>query len=140
VSNNKYEIFEAPLKSQNDGFNGDFLCIARNRDFDYWLFYKMTYNFNGTDSKFLDSVKYISYGTYIVSMDRNLVSCYKTATSKESNYGFSNPNGHFDAIGVRKKAYNTSEASIRSGNNYHQNLFSGGKIVKIYKKRKRNLR
>lgn len=147
VSNNHYEIFEVPSKSNHEKFNfcGNFIFLAYNTSKKYWLFGTLTDHIDYIKTKetleVVENVKYNPFGQYsIVSGDDVMIT--KTVQGKQVNYGHTfNSNRQFDSFGNRK--YNFSKLSnadvlgkILGNFNKQDSAISKGK-VKIYKKKNR---
>lgn len=75
VSDNKYEIFEIPkLSNKGYAFTGNFIFIAHNVSFDYWLFGTMSVKLDMQDLKVNhrvnESVYFNLYGKYLIASNR----------------------------------------------------------------------
>lgn len=149
VGSNHYDIFEVPANYNSNKYKliGDFLCLAYNTDFDYWIMADMTYkiNFQNTNAygKVDDYVSYAPYGSYdILTASSNKAS----AISKKENGFYVTYGGkgdpkseYFDNLGSRKKAYGYSGSELLGasyGISYNKYDVTDYKPVEIYKSHK----
>lgn len=149
VSNNYYEIYEVPARSNHykSNLEGKFLLFAKNTDFNYWLvadmFYSINYKSTNKNYYLADSVKINPKGYYTISSNKNQHLVNKTNSGKKCNYGYKNAKGRFDQTGARKKAYGTNfallTAQISGFSNHSVNQVSDGKPVKKYNNKNKYL-
>lgn len=144
VADNYYDFYEIPLKGNEFKIVGDFIFLAHNIHFDYWIFGEMKYSIDESETKrtmsLVDNASFIPFGTYDVIVNKNEHSIQKKRLGRNTDYGFLKPNGLFDTLGIRKKAYKTSASKlIGSLTGINQNIGSlkGEEEVKIYKKNKK---
>lgn len=139
-----YRCFEARKKSSpkdNIGkysyVTGEFILFAYDVDSDYWVLCTMTYHF---DDKLNSIVTYRPYGYYEISFEPDPF-INVLVRGSGCAYGGHGCQKYFYQDSIRLKGYHTSMATIRSAVNNHgaSNLsVSGGKNVKVYKKKKKN--
>lgn len=150
VYDNEYDMFEVPAKSYDVSINkfsytGDYLFLAHDKSFDYWLFGKMSYEVDldstATQQALIDQASFAAYGQYKVTFtDIHDFSFVKETAGPDCNFGGSKFKGKFDKMGSRKKAYHTSTGQVvagASGKNHNINGLKGGNKVRVYKKTKR---
>ena len=140
VMDNHYDFYEIPKTGNEKNIEGKFLFLAHNTDFDYWIFGQMEYRINKFSSSFSDNAEFLPYGTYDVTIDGNKHLIQKKRLGRNTDYGFKNPNGIFDALGARKKAYNTSASKLlgkSAGIKQNMHSLKGGDAVKVYKNKKK---
>ena len=147
MADNYYDFYEIPKKGNEFKPEGQFLFLAHNTSFDYWIFGQMEYSINhGETSRtatLVDSAEFLPYGTYDVVVNGNTHTIQKKRLGKNTDYGFLRPDGLFDALGVRKKAYRTSASKLLgkiTGINQKIDTLKGGDEVKIYKNRNKKKR
>lgn len=123
---------------------GDFLYLAHNTDFDYWLFGSMEYridrNRTRTENILVDRAEFLPFGSYDIITDGGSTCIRKKTTGFNSNYGFSGKElkGTFDYVGARKRAYRTTSSKLIGqviGINSNIKSIKGGDKVKVYKKK-----
>lgn len=142
VYDNRYDFFEIPKYSNQKPYAGEYMFIAHNTDFDYWVFGEMKYtirdNFEST-VRLNDRATFVPYGKYNVIVDGRRHSITKTEYGKNVNYGGNQKrNQRFDKLGNRLRAYGTSIQKLLNKRHNTKGI-KGGDAVKIYKKRsKRN--
>jgi len=147
VGNNNYEMFEVPAKgNRKKSPYGDFLFLAINKNYDYYLFGSMVVALDEYQSTMLHSVIetvcYKPYGKYsIVFTDSE-----NYIVQQEYGYKFipgvrsDEHNFSYDSYNTRKKyGYNTSEHEILESlgvNNLKTNKLVSSDAVPIYKHNK----
>jgi len=148
VGDNTYDIYEVPLKRQSSNktllpIEGKKLCLAYNKDYNYWLFSEMEYYINNdsvkSTSMFSDSASFSIYGSYLVNFIDNDFNISKKYSGDICTFGTtsSTRSSLFDSLGTRKAAYQTSEAELVStilGTNFKEKPIIDKHKVKIYKK------
>lgn len=143
VDDNTYDVYEIPAYSNTSKMCGEFLYLAHNVSFDYWLFGEMTYRINrgktAANKTLYETAYYIPYGAYTLYDENNITTIKKTVTGKHLTYGgyVGRNNYSFDHLGRRKAAYNTShkkEVNSITGRAPKVNV-NKKKAVKIYKKK-----
>ena len=150
VSNNHYEFYEIPMKSNEpNSLYGNFMFFAYNKDFDYHLFGEMTVTLNKQSSikvkQIIETVKFNNYGRYKITFSDS-ANILKTDIGSRFTPGtFSSDHTFgFDSFSERKKAYTTDTHKILSSldkdfaKHTNQNKVNGTKPVKIYKKPNNN--
>lgn len=143
VSNNHYDVYEIPKVGHEFEIEGEFIFLAHNTDFDYWLFGAMEYRINKSRSiserTLFDTAEFLPFGSYDVITDGRNTSIKKKTTTITTNYGYSAKDlkGTFDHIGSRKRAYKTSPSKLLGkllGITSNTKALKGGEKVKVYKK------
>lgn len=145
VDDNAYTVFEIPTKDSHNLPEGNFLVLAQNTSFDYWIAAGMFYSINNKESlrynKLMDTVRFYPWGQFTATPKYGgnnasmVVTC--KASSSELKFDMRSPRfDDFDHQGCRKKAYHTSEGGImtrlRNGQSYTQKHTAGGSRVKKY--------
>lgn len=117
VDNNHYDIYELPLKLNNNSKGyGKFITLAFNKDFKYWALAKTSVRLSTWKNSTYETVKYIPYGAYLVPNETPVKSFRKTVTGEDFTYGGTqNRSRSFDSAGIRTHAYKTYEGDrVRS--------------------------
>jgi hypothetical protein len=144
VKDNKYVMVEVPSKRNNKKSPyGDFLFLALNNSFGYYLFGKMSANIDIQKSRqrkqLVESVHFEPFGRYEItfeSYENNIVKV-QTGYSFEPGLGSDSQTFNFDTYNVRKKTYGTSKEDllkIMGINNFGSSKFIGQKDVQVYRK------
>ena len=103
--------------------------------------YKINHSQTKSTLSLTDSAEFLPYGTYDVTINGNTHAVQKKRLGKNTDYGFLKPDGLFDALGARKKAYRTSASKLIgkiTGINQNIGSLKGKEEVKIYKNKKKN--
>lgn len=136
VSNNTYDVYEAPKIGQRQDITGEFFVLAHNSSYDYWIAAIMTDKLKGQS----EQIHYEVLGKYTISSDGEKTILSKELNGKEINYGDNTLSKFFDQFNIRRKAYGKTRADIIAENNEFRNDISKIKnrnsIVRIYKKKK----
>lgn len=132
VSNNLYEVYEIPNKSNTKPYTGQYLVLFYNTDFDYYILARMNHKVNISNGTLNESANFYAYGKYdILSCNAQGVKFYKSEAGHKLNYGFGSkdketPN-RFDSLGVRKRnGYHIEEKEILGIN--HKRFTSGNNL------------
>jgi hypothetical protein len=146
VGDNKYEMYEVPSKRNKIGSPyGDFLYLAFNKSFDYYLFGKLEISLDSsasrTSKQLKETVYYKNHGKYSIIFQQGENHIHKVEKGSEFDPGLasSDTTADFDSYNSRKKAYRTSKHQILADlgvNNLNSNKISGKDPVKIYNKPK----
>jgi hypothetical protein len=148
VKDNRYEIYEAPsaYNNQNSPF-GEFLFLAYNKSFDYYLFGLMTVELDEYASKrdrfVVESVYYKNHGKYTIVFQYgdNNITKLEYGSKFDPGVSSSEHNFTFDSYNSRKKAYRTDSYKILQSigvSGLNSNKITGSSEVKIYNKNKSN--
>jgi hypothetical protein len=139
VNNNEYEIFEVPMKQNIKQPYGEYLILAYNKNFKYYIFGKMTIRAAFYSNRLNEKVSFKIFGQYSVAYQNKDLSIYKNLKGSDCDMGGNiKPNTYFDPMCVRLAAYGTSknkETSRLLGKPYVEKVISGNERVKIYKKK-----
>jgi hypothetical protein len=150
VKDNRYEIYEAPsIYNQQNSPHGEFLFLAYNKSFDYYLFGYMEVKLDEYASrrdKFLvEKVYYKNHGKFTIVFQRgeNNITKLEYGSKFDPGVSSSEHNFTFDSYNSRKMAYRTNTYKILqsigvSGLDSHK--ITGDSAVKIYNKNKSNNR
>lgn len=118
-------------------YPGDFLVLAYNESFDYWMLLKMKHRIT---NKNLESVNYEPLGKYTIASSPNRLAIEKEEKGYTLTYGGNTKrNSKFDPFNTRKKAYKFSMSRLLAQKNRFNNkkgTISGKDIVKIYNKKR----
>lgn len=146
VSDNKYEIFEAPLLSNSgNGPYGGFLFLARNTSFDYYVFGTMRVNLQEEDTilneRLIESVSFYTTGKYQISYYNNddHISKYEKGSKFDPGRPSSEVSFPFDSYNSRKKyGYRTDVEKILKSLGFRTNKkrLVDTDRVQIYRKKK----
>jgi hypothetical protein len=146
VGDNKYEIYEVPSKRNKIGSPyGDFLYLAYNKSFDYYLFGKLEVSLNASASRaskqINETVHYKNHGKYdiIFQQGENHIKKIEYGSDFDPGRQSSEESANFDSYNSRKQAYRTSKHKILADlgvSNINANKISGNDAVKIYNKPK----
>lgn len=137
VWDNDYEIYECPCKTNKLQDVGEFLMIAHNTDFDYWMVVILYYNLKTKQNKSYVNVtydpKYIGYVMY-KSKDHIIIQDFKHPHALE--LGLNLTEYYFDHCMFRAGAYNTTpqQHSIKNTKNENYKLETANKVI-IFKKK-----
>jgi hypothetical protein len=143
ANDNNYEIFEVPKRTNNSAykFTGDFLVLAKNTSFDYWILTKLRVTVN---SSMEESAYYIPYGQYTVATNGKDSVIRKNIQGRDVIFGGNSYiSATFDVVSTRKKVYNFKSQNMIAYKNNFKNTpknISGGDVVKIYKNNKKTNR
>jgi hypothetical protein len=148
VFGNNYELFEVPAKRNKKGWlYGDFLFLARNVSYDYYLFGKMKISLDKDKSvvakNIVEDVYYEPYGKYTIVFGTG-----GNNHIKKEEYGYSFTPGvtssdhdfTFDSFNSRKLSYSYSKYKILTEigvKDIEENKITSQKPVEIYKKSKK---
>lgn len=100
VENNTYNVFEIPKKENSGQVEGEYLTLAQNIDFDYWLLADFEYHIvDMKNSHLVEKVSYSPYGIYTISLSKEKSSITKKQTGMSIDYGLSDFPYNFDTIG-----------------------------------------
>lgn len=142
VDDNHYDYFEVPAVKNTKNYEGEYLFLAHNTDFDYWLFGDMEYTINQKSTKkagyVVDNIVYNPCGKYDITITDKATNPIKTEKGRNCTFGGKSTKGKFDQMGTRKKAYHTSSGEIvakSEGKTHNSSGLEGGETVKIYKKK-----
>jgi len=146
VTDNKYEIYEAPHHSNREGSPyGKFIYLAYNKSFDYYIFGSVMVNLDAQSSKrqkrLFEKVNYRNYGRYTIIFQQRENHITKIESGKKFDPGFTpdETSYDFDSYSSRKKSYRTDSHKILKDlgvEDLNSNKISGKKPVKIYDKNK----
>lgn len=142
VDDNKYEIFEVPSRDNRYPGYGDFIFLAHNTSFNYWVFGEMSFTLNysktqGTTSTY-ERALYKPYGIYTTGNEDSPSTIKKTVLGKNVTYGGKNPkNILFDSCGCRKKSHSAMEGrtidQVNKTRNQYKKSVNEKSNIKIYK-------
>ena len=140
VSDNRYYIAEIPnTRNKKDSPNGNFLFLAYNVSFDYWLFGEINVGKANNDSKFYtESVVIKPFGCYKIALTETIDSFIKTAEGRNISYGaHTYTHKIFDIFEDRKRAYKKQLATSTAKKNnqtYKGDKVFSSKKVPVYRK------
>lgn len=143
ANDNTYEIYELPKKSNKSAykFTGDFLVLAKNTSFDYWVLTTLKITL---DSDFNEKAFYRPYGQYTIATSGKDMAVRKNMRGAKVIFGGKSMiSAIYDAFNTRKKVYGfQAEKMMSFKRNFKHNpaSLSGGDVVKIYKKNKNSKR
>ena len=147
VFDNFYEFFEIPKRSNLYKASGEFLFLAHNISFDYWIFGKMSHSLDFKKTKiqnnFSEKVRYTVFGHYnLLLNEKTTISVNKIVFGKNVIYGGKNSNkNNFDFLGNRKGAYGTTNSKLLNEVLAHKNfLFVEKTKIEIFEKKKKEER
>lgn len=147
VSDNRYDVFEAPYHQnpKNEyAFTGDFLYLAHNLDFDYWIFGKSKDEvvYTTSPSKYSEIFTYSLIGRYEITFGNKPTNNYIKKVSNKHTLSLGNKTGsfkNFDELCTRKCAFErkSKDEVIKDLQKSRSKIEAvGSEPVKIYKKRK----
>ncbi len=149
VKDNKYDMFEVPATWNKKGSPyGEFLYLAFNKSFDYYLFGKLdiTLDTNASirERRIVENVYYKSYGKFDITFEQNDNHINKVEYGSKFDPGVtsSEHNFDFDSYNSRKKAFRTDKYKILSAidpsfrSTGDRNKIAGNQAVQVYKKKK----
>jgi hypothetical protein len=151
VKDNKYDIFEVPsIYNEQGSPYGNFLFLAYNRSFNYYLFGYMEVSLNKSETirtRYVsESVFFKNHGKYDIIFEThdNHINKVEYGSNFDPGVESSEHNFDFDSYNTRKKAYRTDRYKIikKIDPNFRgtsdPNKVVGKKAVSIYNKNKRN--
>ena len=140
VWDNDYEIYECPRTTNKLPDIGEFLMIAHNTDFDYWMVVILNYNLETKQNKSYVNVtynpKYIGYVMY-KSKENIIVQDFMHPHALE--LGVNRTEYHFDHCMYRAGAYNITpqQHSLKNVKNENYKLDTSEKVVVFKSKSKK---
>jgi hypothetical protein len=119
VKDNRYDIFEVPSKSNQKGSPyGDFLFLAYNKSFDYYLFGYMSVTLNRSETirtRYLsEAVHFKNHGKFNITFETYDNNVHKVEYGSLFDPGVQSDehNFDFDSYNSRRKAYKTDRYKI----------------------------
>ena len=145
VSDNSYDVYEVPSYTNTTKMCGDFLFLAHNTSFDYWLFGEMTYRIStaktASNKVLYETAYYVPYGTYTVFDEYELLTVKKTVVGKHVTYGghYGDKKFSFDHLDRRRRAYGSSakKETQKILGRYEKKSSNSKNPVKIFNKNKK---
>lgn len=149
VSDNSYEIYECPKKTNKHKYVGNYLVIAHNTSFDYWIVTIMNYKISVDKYSPVDKVVYLpKYCANVVyKRDKisiipieDLVDNRNAVFERGFNLGKTEKFA-FDLDGSRSTAYQyTKHKYVLETKKNNNEVLSTDKAVTIYKKKHKKRR
>lgn len=143
VEDNSYEIYECPSTTNKEKAIGEFLMIAHNTDFDYWIVTIFKYKIAIKGNKSYVNVSYSpKYCGYVMFNENNInIQKYTKVVygidhwlDLGINKGIAE-NRYFDETSVRENAYQFSVQAYTIKNTKNKNhLLNTDKVVRKYNK------
>jgi hypothetical protein len=119
VKDNKYDIFEVPsVRNKKGSPYGEFLFLAYNRSFQYYLFGWMKVTLDVSDTirsrRVVEDVYFKNYGKYLIVFETHENNIHKEEYGSKFDPGVQSDehNFSFDSYNTRKKAYRTDSYKI----------------------------
>jgi len=149
VGDNRYEVFEVPAKSNRENSPyGEFIYLAYNKSFQYYLFGKMQVELDVSTSKsnrFVnEDVYFRNYGKYSIVFgtraNDNSINKDEYGSKFDPGSHSSEHNFDFDTYNSRKIAYKTNKYKILESigvRGLDSGKIVGSDVVKVYNKDKK---
>jgi len=148
VKDNKYEMFEVPSKSNRKGSPyGEFLFLAYNKSFQYYLFGYMTVNLDSNETRrtkhIVEDVYFKNHGKFDITFSNNDNHIHKVEYGSKFDPGVQSDehNFEFDSYNSRKISYGTNKYKILNSlgiSTIDPSKMVGKNAVEVYKKKKPN--
>ena len=139
---NKFEIFEIPKRNNKIKSQGNFLVLAYNISFNYWIFCFLDIKSNKKEiiqKKFFSEKVYFSLLGYFNNIQLSKGINFKELYFEDILGSRNSKKNSFDYLEKRKKIFNTSEKElfqqITKINKKEKKIVEKKDKVKIYKKR-----
>jgi len=147
VKDNHYDIFEVPSKSNKPKWPyGEFIFLAYNRSFKYYLFGKISINLNKSETirtRYVsESIHVKNHGKFDIIFEKydNHITKVEYGSEFDPGVQSSEHNFDFDSYNTRKKAYRTDRYKIIKAidpsfkGTSDPNKISGKDKVKVFNK------
>ena len=144
VKDNEYEIYECPSTTNQNTEKaiGEFLMIAHNIDFDYWLVVILNYSVNTNNGKAYVDVKYDPrYNGVVRYMEKNEVKVQPFNHPMSLALGANDNSIYFDSGLTRATAYSffIQQHMVKNSKNNNSKIATNEKVT-VYKNKKSNNR
>lgn len=138
VKDNDYEIYECPCTTNTKSDIGEFLMIAHNIDFDYWLVIIFEYCLSTKNNKSYVNVKYDpKYNGYVMYKNKENIVVQEFNHEFALQLGANINNVYFDNELSRSNAYNITIQQHSINNTEHQNTkLATNEQVAVFKKKR----